>query len=150
MKASLYLILFLAVVIATMGVMFLLGYAVLQYLLPSVREILDVSIGSSRWFFLVAIFTLSTGICLSFYTLEKSSDERGILFLSVATVSAGFSLFVQMMRMVVTGLAWIGIEILGTHANVRAVKIFSIGFAIFTLFIFTLCFSLWKEGRKKR
>ncbi len=149
MRLTLYLILLLGITIATIGMILVLGYGLVRYTLTPLKDFVEISIDSSRWFFLVAIFTVATGFCISFYTLEKSAENTGMVFLSMSLVLTGFSFFIQIWRMIATGLAWIGVEILGNQGNVKALKVFSVGFAIFTLLVFTLCFLLMREGRMR-
>ncbi|AEH50836.1 hypothetical protein [Pseudothermotoga thermarum] len=150
MKFLPYFILLLGIVIATIGFLFVLAYVLLNHLMPFVKDLLNVSVTSSKWFLLVAVFTLLTGLSLSFYTLRKSSDQSGLLFLLTCIASITLSTIVQIWRTIVTGLAWIGIELLGNYANIGVVKIFSMIFLLFNIVLLTFCYVLIREERRNK
>lgn len=150
MRVTLYLMLLLGIFCTAIGLLMILAYGLFIYISPAFRDAFNLSFQSSRWFFFVVVLTICSGICISFYSLAKANDDNYMIFLSFALISNGFSLFVQIFRMIVHGFAWIGVELLGKSGDVRLMQYLSAGFLIFTLLNFVLCLSVLREERLSR
>ncbi len=150
MRTALYLILLLGIFCTAIGLLMILAYGLFIYISPIFKDAFNLSFHSSKWFFFVVILTTCSGICISFYSLAKANDDNYIAFLSFALISNGLSLFSQIFRMIIHGLAWIGVELLGKTGDVRLMQYLSAGFFIFTLLNFVLCLSILREERLSR
>lgn len=150
MKAALYLTLLLGIFCTALGLLMILAYGLFIYASPIFKDVFNLSFQGSKWVFFVVILTISSGICISFYSLAKANDDNYVAFLSFALISNGLSLLSQIFRMIVHGLAWIGVELLGKTGDVRVMQYLSAGFFIFTLLNFVLCLSILREERLSR
>ncbi|MGJ8454990.1 hypothetical protein ACSFC1_06770 [Pseudothermotoga sp. U03pept] len=150
MRTALYLLLLLGVFCAAIGIVMALAYGLFLYVAPIFKDAFGLSFHTSRWFFFVVLLTISSGLCTSFYSLAKANDDNYMIFLSFALISNGFSLAVQLFRMIVHGFAWIGVELAGKSGDIRAVQLLSMGFLVFTLLNFVLCLSILREEKLSR
>ncbi|ABV33132.1 MULTISPECIES: hypothetical protein [Pseudothermotoga] len=147
MKIANYLIMLLGIFCASIGFLMLSVYGVAVYLSPMLEEMLNLTINTSKWFLFVVLLTISSGICISYYSLAKANRDNYMIFLSFTVIANGFSFFVQLFRMVVHGIAWVGVELLGEHGDVKTVQYLSIGFLLFTLVNFVLSLSILRGER---
>jgi len=145
-----YLLLILGIVCTAIGFLWLAGYGAILYAAPLFKDVLDITFETSKWMLLITIFTISSGICLSFYIVSKATEGNYTLFLSSAVICSGFSLSLQLFRMIVNGFSWVGIELLGEAGRVRIMTAASAGILLFTCFFFVTTLAVLREEFIKR
>ncbi len=132
---KLYAILFLGIVVMTVGLLGTSVYFGIYYIAPLFKDILDLKISASKWL-LFSLASLSiSGLFMGFFTLSKSMSRNPSIHLSLAVVFSGISLFIQVYRIVLNGFAWMGVEILGNTGDSKTFILISMLFTLFTLLV---------------
>ena len=132
---KLYAILFLGIVVMTVGLLGTSIYFGIYHIAPLFRDILDLKISASKWL-LFSLASLSmSGLFMGFFTLSKSMNHNPSIHISLAAVSSGISLFIQVYRIILNGFAWMGVEILGSTGDSKTFMLISILFTLFTLLV---------------
>ncbi len=132
---KLYAILFLGIVVMTVGLLGTSVYFGIYYIAPLFKDILDLKISASKWL-LFSLASLSiSGLFMGFFTLSKSLNRNPSIHLSFAVVFSGISLFIQVYRIILNGFAWMGVEILGNIGDSKTFTLISMLFTLFTLLV---------------
>lgn len=133
---NLYAILFLGVIVMTVGLIGISIYFGIYYIAPLFKDILDLNISASKWLLFSLASLVVSGLFMGFFTLSKSMNRNPSIHLSFAVVFSGISLSIQIYRIILNGFAWIGVEILGNTGDTSIFTTISLLFTIFTLLVF--------------
>lgn len=133
---KLYAILFLGVIVMTVGLIGISIYFGIYYIAPLFKDVLDLNISASKWLLFSLASLVISGLFMGFFTLSKSMNRNPSIHLSFAVVFSGISLSIQIYRIILNGFAWIGVEILGNTGDTSVFTMISLLFTIFTLLVF--------------
>lgn len=133
---KLYAILFLGVIVMTVGLIGISIYFGIYYIAPLFKDVLDLNISASKWLLFSLASLVISGLFMGFFTLSKSMNRNPSIHLSFAVVFSGISLSIQIYRIILNGFAWIGVEILGDTGDTSVFTMISLLFTIFTLLVF--------------
>ncbi|MCS7174569.1 hypothetical protein [Pseudothermotoga sp.] len=149
MKTLLYLSLLIGVFWSAFGLLLLIGYSLLGYVSPLLNDFFNVTVRTSKWFLAFSLFSLCSGLCTCLYSIARASGGNHMIFLSFAFASSAFSIAVQIYRMVVSGLGWFAVDLLGAYGDLRPIQLLSIGLLILSLILFSFQFSLIRLERTR-
>lgn len=149
MKALLYLSLLIGVFWSAFGLLLLIGYSLLDYVSPLFNDFFNITVRTSRWFLAFSLFFLCSGLCTCLYSVARANGDNHMIFLSFAFASSAFSIAVQIYRMVVNGLGWFVVDLLGAYGDLKPVQLLSIGLLILSLILFSFQFSLIRLERTR-
>jgi len=148
-KVLLYLSLLIGVFWSAFGLLLLIGHSLLDYVSPLLNDFFNITVRTSKWFLAFSLFFLCSGLCTCLYSVARAGGDNHMIFLSFAFASSAFSIAVQIYRMVVNGLGWFAVDLLGAYGDLKPVQLLSIGLLILSLILFSFQFSLIRLERTK-
>lgn len=134
-----------------LGFMAVAVYAVIRFLSPVLRNLLEVSVYDAKWALGAVIFLGLAGLFFQFGAFMKQTKRFSFTYYSFAASTAGASLLIQLVRILKSGFEWIGVELLGDQPFAHDSIFVTVGLflLIFTsLFFLYSAIALWGETKE--
>ncbi len=141
MKVKLFFSMIIGNITVVVGLISLSVYFGIFFGAPLFKDVLNITLYSSRWVLAFCSFLTLSGLFVQFSAMRFALDGRDFALCSLATVTSAVTLGITSFKTMILGFDWIGRELLGNqlvgrHESFRVLGIFALVYT-FLLFIYS-------------